>query len=316
MLINKGVLEKEGVIGEGLSYISELADIFRDHLSDALITFEKNIYSMTYDDVISIFKRHLKKLNQYGTDFDVWLSTAIEHVHDIFTILSPQHTSITHIKNDYEIARIRDKSNGLQNTYAYKAKQLIENFIEQLEEKKRLAILEATQKSKATVNREVNLSNQLTNLTANYNALFSEKQKIEEELNQIKNKPKVKKNLFKVTQGVYQINTSLFWGVILSLLGGFFAFGLYVGTTKFDKNLIDLSDSNQELKAEVANLQDTIKARNNSVEYMRRVSDSALNILGHMPYNEMNLDTLSFRKVQTTIENAGAALYLNKNYHY
>ena len=135
-------------------------------------------------------------------------------------------------------------------------------------------------------------------------------------MNQIKNKPKPNKNLFKAAQGVYHINTSLFWGVILPLLGGFFAFGLYVGTTKFDRNLIELSDSNRELKTEVANLKDKIKARENSVEYMRRVSDSALNILGHMPYKEMTLDTLSFRKVQTTIENAGAALYLNINYHY
>ena len=31
-----------------------------------------------------------------------------------------------------------------------------------------------------------------------------------------------------------------------------------------------------------------------------------------MPYNQMTLDTGEFRKVQTNIENAGAALYLNK----
>jgi hypothetical protein len=271
---------------------------------------------MTYDDAISTLKKHLQKLNQYGTDFEVWLSTAIEHVHDIFNILSPQYTSITQIKNAYNIAIIGYKSIDLQNTYAYKVKQLIENFIEQLEEKKRVAISEATQKSKATANREDNLKQQLANLTRNYNSLFSEKQKIEEELNQIKNKPKPKNILFKATQGVYQINTSLFWGVILPLLGGFFGFGLYVGTIKFDRNLIDLSDSNRELKTEVANLKDTVKAHENSVEYMRRNSDSALNILANMPYKEMTLDTLSFRKVQTTIENAGAALYLNKNYHY
>jgi hypothetical protein len=271
---------------------------------------------MTYDDAISTFKKHLQKLNQYGTDFEVWLSTTIEHVHDIFSILSPQHTSITQIKNDYNIARIGNNSTDLQNTYANKAKQLIENFIEQLEEKKRVAITEATKKNKATASREDNLKQQLASLTTNYNFLFSEKQKIEEELNRIKNKPKPKNILFKATQGVYQINISLFWGVILPLLGGSFVFGLNVGTTKFDRNLIDLSDSNRELKTKVANLKDTVKVRENSVEYMRRVSDSALNILGHMPYKEMTLDTLSFRKVQTTIENAGAALHLNKNYHY
>lgn len=270
---------------------------------------------MTYDDAISTFQKHLQKLNQYGTDFEVWLSTAIELVHDIFSILSPQHTSINKIQSDYNIARIGNKSSDLQKTYAYKAKQLIENFIEQLEEKKRVAISEAAQKSKITASKEDTLNQQLSNLTAKYNSLFSEKQVIEDELNQIKNKPK-RKHLFRATQGAYQINPGLFWGVILPLLGGFFAFGLYVGTTKFDRNLIDLSDSNSELKTEVAHLKDTVKARETSIEYMRQISDSALNILGHMPYREMTLDTLSFRKVQTTIENAGAALYLNKNYRY
>jgi hypothetical protein len=105
-------------------------------------------------------------------------------------------------------------------------------------------------------------------------------------------------------------------GSHFTVVGGIFAFGLYVGSIKFDKNLIDLSDIDREFKTESANLKETVKARENSVEYMRKISDSALNILGHMPYKEMTLDTLSFRKVQTTIENAGAALYLNINYHY
>jgi chromosome segregation ATPase len=151
---------------------------------------------MTYDDAISIFKKHIQKLNQYGTDFEFWLSTAIEHVHDIFSILSPQHTSITQIKNDYTLERIRDKTIDLQNTYAYKAKQLIENFIEQLEEKKRVATDEITQKRKETANREENLKQQINNLKKNYNSLLSEKQKIEEDLNQIKNKPRPKKYSF------------------------------------------------------------------------------------------------------------------------
>ena len=134
---------------------------------------------MTYDDAISTFKKHLQKLNQYGTDFEVWLSTAIEHVHDIFSILSPQHTSITQIKNDYTFARIRDKSNDLQNTYTNKAKQLIESFIEQLEDKKRIAIADATEKSKVSASKEDNLKQQLASLTTKFNSLFSQKQNLD-----------------------------------------------------------------------------------------------------------------------------------------
>jgi len=101
------------------------------------------------------------------------------------------------------------------------------------------------------------------------------------------------------------LSQEIFWTVLIALVGGAFGFGVYFGSNKFDKNLIELSDTNRELK-------DTIKVLENTIKYMRNNSDVALNILGHMPYNEMTLDTLSFRKVQTTIENAGAALYLNK----
>jgi hypothetical protein len=103
----------------------------------------------------------------------------------------------------------------------------------------------------------------------------------------------------------FGLSQEFFWTVFITLVSGAFALGIYFGSNKFDKNLIELSDTNKELK-------DTIKVHENTINYIRHNSDSALNILGHMPYNEMSLDTLSFRKVQTTIENAGAALYLNK----
>lgn len=101
------------------------------------------------------------------------------------------------------------------------------------------------------------------------------------------------------------LSQELFWTVLITLVSGAFGLGLYFGSNRFDRNLIELSDTNKELK-------DTIKVRENTIKYIRFNSDSALTILSHIPYNEMTLDTISFRKVQTTIENAGAALYLNK----
>lgn len=101
------------------------------------------------------------------------------------------------------------------------------------------------------------------------------------------------------------LSQELFWTVLLALVGGAFGLGIYFGSNKFDRNLMELSDTNRELK-------DTIKVRESTIHYIRNNSDSALNILSHMPYSEMRLDSLSFRKVQTTIENAGWALYLNK----
>ena len=101
------------------------------------------------------------------------------------------------------------------------------------------------------------------------------------------------------------LKNPLFWTVIVIFIAGSFTLGFYLGNARFDNNLIELSESKRDL-------QDSLKIKNKLIKSIRHNSDSALNILGHMPYTEMNLDTLSYHKVQTTIENAGAALYLNK----
>jgi hypothetical protein len=106
---------------------------------------------------------------------------------------------------------------------------------------------------------------------------------------------------FLVNENSYTISSGTFWVVLPIICGVAF----FLGTVKYDVDKIILSDQKKALE-------DTVKSRENTIKYLRHNSDSALNILGHMPYGEMNLDTLSFRKVQTTIENAGAALYLNK----
>lgn len=107
----------------------------------------------------------------------------------------------------------------------------------------------------------------------------------------------------------FKIKPELFWTIILMAIGACFGFGYHFGNTKFDTMKIELSDENKKLKMEV-------KAREDIIERMRYVSDSAWNILGHMPYKEMNLDSIEFRKVQTTLERAGFALELNSKVTY
>jgi hypothetical protein len=117
--------------------------------------------------------------------------------------------------------------------------------------------------------------------------------------------PPSKRKKQETSQILNLVNNHLFWTATLILTGGAFTLGMYFGINKFDSNLIELSQDKKSL-------QDSLKIKNNLIQTIRHNSDSALNILGHMPYTEMKLDTLSFRKVQTTIENAGAVLYLNK----
>ena len=101
------------------------------------------------------------------------------------------------------------------------------------------------------------------------------------------------------------INNPAFWTVTVILIGASFTLGLYFGNNKFDKDKLDLTQNKRDL-------QDTVKKKDIVIQTLRHNSDSALNILGHMPYSEMHLDTIEFKKVQTNIESAGAVLTLNK----
>lgn len=127
------------------------------------------------------------------------------------------------------------------------------------------------------------------------------KTRIQLEENKLIASPKGIKKYFLINGSTYHIGTGTFW-VALPIICGF---AYLLGTIKYDADKISLADNKKAL-------QDTVRIRESTIKYLRNNSDSALNILGHMPYNEMKLDTQEFRKVQTTIENAGAVLYLNK----
>jgi hypothetical protein len=127
------------------------------------------------------------------------------------------------------------------------------------------------------------------------------KTRLQLEDNKSTSSPKGLKRFFLVNGSEYHIGSGTFW-VALPIICGF---AFFLGTIKYDTDKITLSEQKKALA-------DTINVREKAIRDLKHNSDSALNILGHMPYKEMTLDTLSYRKVQTNIESAGAVLYLNK----
>jgi hypothetical protein len=113
--------------------------------------------------------------------------------------------------------------------------------------------------------------------------------------------------------GHYTIKHELFWTVLLGisipLLSATFYVGQLIGNTRYDMATNEIKETDKRLR-------DSLKLQSRMIKRMRFVSDSALNILGHMPYDHMKLDTSEFHKVQSNIEAAGAALYLNINHKY
>jgi hypothetical protein len=109
------------------------------------------------------------------------------------------------------------------------------------------------------------------------------------------------KRYFLINGNSYTMGSGTFW-VALPIIC---SLAFFLGTIKYDADKIALVERK-------AALEDTIRVRDSRINQMRHFSDSALDILSRIPYSEMTLDTQSFRKVQTTIENAGAVLYLNK----
>jgi hypothetical protein len=113
--------------------------------------------------------------------------------------------------------------------------------------------------------------------------------------------------------GHYIVKHELFWTVLLRvsipLLSATFYVGQLVGNRRYDITTNEIKETDKKLR-------DSLKLQRQTIERMSFVSDSALNILGQMPYNHMKLDTSQFHKVQFNIEAAGAALYLNINHKY
>ena len=120
-----------------------------------------------------------------------------------------------------------------------------------------------------------------------------------------------RRNVPRPKTGHYIIKHELFWTVLLGLsiplLSATFYFGQLIGNRRYDMSTNQIIETDRLLK-------DSLKLQKQTIERMRFVSDSALNILGHMPYNQMKLDTSEFHRVQSNIEAAGAALYLNINH--
>ncbi|MDF7817964.1 hypothetical protein P1X15_10170 [Runella sp. MFBS21] len=139
--------------------------------------------------------------------------------------------------------------------------------------------------------------------TKEFNGVFSDwKRKVENYKKNQPNRLATEKRKVPLFNGnFYNISVETFW-VALPIIC---SLAFFLGTIKYDADKISLSEQKKALE-------DTVRVREKTIKYIRHNSDSALNILGHMPYNEMTLDSLSFRKVQTTIENAGGALYLNR----
>lgn len=144
----------------------------------------------------------------------------------------------------------------------------------------------------------------LRSIEGNYNSVFTDQHNIVMGAllacqNILPTKPAIKTDhaIIALIKNLY------FWSVLVVVC----ATSFLLGGIRFDQNLIDMSEQNRALN-------DSITQYKKGIEYMRHNSDSAHNILGHMPYSELNLDTTEFRKLQTNIEEAGKVLNLNKTY--
>lgn len=96
-------------------------------------------------------------------------------------------------------------------------------------------------------------------------------------------------------------STIAFWSLAVAIVGGAFTAGFYAGNVKYDTEKIDLSEQNRVLN-------DSIHTYHGVADYMRNKASSAHQLLGHMPYDELKLDSIQWRKVQTHIESVGFVL--------
>lgn len=227
---------------------------------------------MTFDDAINLLNKHLAKLRTWDNDFDAWIETSVEVVHETFGLLSQQHSSITSLKADYKIARISDKSAELIARFSKRASQQFAAMIELMQDRKKQAITEsenarfAKEQQQKEVERQEALKRESTS---------------QPKITPLPTEPR-KSALRKYLESFSKVNGAA-WGTIITVavtcIGGAYVLGKDNGSAKFDKEKIELSQDNNVLKKNIGILhKQLILARDSVTDYTDTVRELKLQL--------------------------------------
>jgi hypothetical protein len=134
-------------------------------------------------------------------------------------------------------------------------------MIEQLQNQKQQAIKQAEIETAKKAQEEQSYKKQLEKASKDYYVLSQERNNLINDnalLNSKIFQLSKKRKLIKSEEGMLKFNPTLFWSVIFIVLGGMFWFGYYVGTTKYDKDKIQLDETNKQLRYDTSSLQQQI----------------------------------------------------------
>jgi hypothetical protein len=228
--------------------------------------------SMTYDDAIKRLKEYYDVVDRF-LSFEAWMDTVLEHLDDIFGFTSTQSQNFRKLRIDYDISKIGlyndSKLKINENSFRLRAKTQLHGILMFLEKKNSEAEAEQARK------RIQDISNAVDKINKNPikpPALEQPKPEPKPQ-QQPENKPPVKKQMELKDKKHYIIGISIFWTVAAIAANFFFWSGYYVGTIKYDKEKIDLSDENKKLTDDNNNLKQKIKDQTDTI----RVLDFRLN---------------------------------------
>lgn len=280
------------------------------------------------EKAIQILRQRIAELSSYDFNAEAWKAKTVNDVTEMFPLGSSKWIQVSSIK--FETYITREKAEQLR-TGKETGRKLLESYIEFIEnytevaEKKPAAADSNYQQKYTGLLQEWNqLATKWNTLVKEHDAMSDDVAAKENQIDALKQEvEQVKRDTIrhdnitigKVLNAIKNLPVGKLIAIITVFAGliiGAFKLGQLYQENSMNSAQYDLKKEMGHFENDMNSLRDTIKARERVIEYVRRNSDSAHVILSHMPYKEMTLDSISFNKVQRTIENAGAALHLNK----
>ena len=242
---------------------------------------------------IEILSKRIRELNDFNFQAKVWKDKTVNDLHEIYAIGDTKWLQVSQLNFDTFIES--EKSKVLE-TGKLQAKQLLESYIEQINELSKIRKEKVIIEEDNFKNKYSKLLNEWNKLVPDYNELLKEKNTLLENIEfKEQEKQEYKKEINRLTENTVQLsNISLsklfklifnlpigqiitFFAIIVAVIGGSFKLGLLYSDSVSKNIQYELKVERDNLKSENQKLKSEIKFKELKIESEMLLLDSLKN---------------------------------------
>jgi len=201
-----------------------------------------------------------QKVNQGDTE--VWLKTTYSIIEEYFSVLSSRTQSFQGLLNDFAIQKISGVTSAHASTYKSKGLEYITEIIQHLEDKQQK---DAIEKANFLKHKHEQIKQNLPIESSSHGPKVLPVASLPS--------PTI------ITQLPFGISATLFWSIVIAFVSGAFIFGLYFGSTKFDRDKIEYYEQVKKLSVDTILLNKKIAFKDSIISQKDSIISSKVDSL-------------------------------------